>query len=115
MTIPNSSSKRECKRVPMSEISIQTSGLVLEQIDKGDLLLRLASTSHYSRPGGFVGRFLAYAIYFDSIYLGVNAVLVFAISGFRDGEAFLNSGQLVQKFGRGFRDDCVHVDISSLG
>lgn len=45
--------------------------LLLERIDKGDFNLRMASSAHYSRPGGFVGRFIAYAIYYGGEYLGV--------------------------------------------
>jgi hypothetical protein len=43
----------------------------LERISKGDLLLRIASNNHYSEPGGFVGRFLGYAVWCSSDYLGV--------------------------------------------
>lgn len=45
--------------------------LLLERIDKGDFNLRMASSAHYSKPGGFVGRFVAYAIHYDGAYLGV--------------------------------------------
>jgi hypothetical protein len=46
-------------------------GVQLERISKGDLLLRVASNNHYSEPGGFVGRFLAYAVWVGETYLGV--------------------------------------------
>ncbi|HWB02957.1 MAG TPA: hypothetical protein VG796_08040 [Verrucomicrobiales bacterium] len=45
--------------------------ITLERISKGDLLLRLASKSHYSEPGGFVGRFLGYGVWCGSEYIGV--------------------------------------------
>ncbi len=48
-----------------------SSRITLERISKGDVLLRIASNNHYSEPGGFVGRFLGYAIWCERDYLGV--------------------------------------------
>src|ERR1051325_5247446 len=67
LTIP------DCGSLGGWDCSPKASGspIQLERISKGDLLLRIAANNHYSSPGGFVGRFLAYAIWCKGDYLGV--------------------------------------------
>lgn len=55
---------------PIVRDPFQPSKLILERTKRTDPRLLELMKVHYSAPNGFVGRVLAYAIYYDGVYYG---------------------------------------------